>query len=43
MPLTAVTIRGYRSVRNLFLPVEACSVFVGEFRDDEEDDVVEDS
>jgi predicted ATPase len=29
MPLTAVTIRGYRSVRNLFLPVEACSVFVG--------------
>src|SRR5579883_1620854 len=29
MPLTAVTIRGYRSVRNLYLPVEACSVFVG--------------
>jgi predicted ATPase len=29
MPLTAVTIRGYRSVRNLHLPVEACSVFVG--------------
>jgi predicted ATPase len=29
MPLSAVTIRGYRSVRNLFLPVEACSVFVG--------------
>ena len=29
MPLSAVTIRGYRSVRGLFLPVEACSVFVG--------------
>ena len=29
MPLTAVTIQGYRSVRRLFLPVEACSVFVG--------------
>jgi predicted ATPase len=29
MPLSAVTIRGYRSVRSLFLPVEACSVFVG--------------
>ena len=29
MPLSAVTIRGYRSVRNLYLPVEACSVFVG--------------
>jgi predicted ATPase len=29
LPLTAVTIHGYRSVRRLFLPVEACSVFVG--------------
>jgi len=29
VPLTAVTIQGYRSVRRLFLPVEACSVFVG--------------
>lgn len=29
MPLTAVTIKGYRSVRNLYLPVEACSIFIG--------------
>jgi predicted ATPase len=29
VPLIAVTIRGYRSVRSLVLPVEACSVFVG--------------
>ena len=27
--VTAVTIQGYRSVRNLTLPLEACSVFVG--------------
>ena len=29
MPLTAVSIRGYRSVRSLYLPIETCSVFVG--------------
>jgi predicted ATPase len=29
MPLTSVSIQGYRSVRRLLLPVEACSVFVG--------------
>src|SRR5882724_11955236 len=29
MPLTAVTIRGYRSIRSLYLPIETCSVFVG--------------
>lgn len=29
MPLTSVSIQGYRSVRALRLPVEACSVFVG--------------
>jgi predicted ATPase len=29
MPLSAVTIRGYRSIRSLFLPIERCSVFVG--------------
>jgi predicted ATPase len=29
LPLTAVSIRGYRSVRRLHLPVEACAVFVG--------------
>jgi predicted ATPase len=29
VPLTAVTIKGYRSVRSLFLPIETCSVFVG--------------
>jgi predicted ATPase len=29
VPLNAVTIKGYRSVRSLFLPVEACSVFIG--------------
>jgi len=27
--VTAVAIQGYRSVRNLTLPIEACSVFVG--------------
>lgn len=29
VPLTAVTIRGYRSARRLLLPVDACSVLVG--------------
>jgi predicted ATPase len=29
MPLTAVKIHGYRSVRSLYLPVDACAVFVG--------------
>ena len=29
MHITAATIQGYRSVRNLTLPIEACSVFVG--------------
>jgi predicted ATPase len=29
VPLTSVSIKGYRSVRGLTLPVEACSVFVG--------------
>src|SRR5436305_14662669 len=29
MPLSAVTIRGYRSVRSLHLPIETCAVFVG--------------
>lgn len=29
MPVTAVSIRSYRSVRSLFLPIETCSVFVG--------------
>jgi predicted ATPase len=29
MPLTAVSIRGYRSVRSLYLPIESCAVFVG--------------
>ena len=29
LPLTSVTIQGYRSVQSLTLPVEACSVFVG--------------
>jgi len=29
LPLSAVTIKGYRSVRNLYLPVEACSIFIG--------------
>jgi predicted ATPase len=29
VPLTAVTIRGYRSVRSLYLPIESCAVFVG--------------
>lgn len=29
MPLTAVTIRNYRSVRSLHLPIETCAVFVG--------------
>lgn len=30
MPLTALSIQGYRSIRNLYLQVEPCSVFVGE-------------
>ncbi len=30
MPLTAVAIKGYRSVRSLHLPIETCAVFVGE-------------
>ncbi len=30
MPLTAISIQGYRSVRNLFLQVDACSIFIGE-------------
>ena len=29
MHVTSVTIQGYRSVRNLTLPIEGCSVFVG--------------
>jgi predicted ATPase len=29
MPLSAVTIKGYRSVRSLYLPIETCAVFVG--------------
>src|SRR3954451_13902382 len=29
MPLSAVTIQNYRSVRNLWLPVEQLSIFVG--------------
>ena len=29
VPLTSVTIRGYRSVQRLTLPVEDCSVFIG--------------
>lgn len=29
MPLSSVGIRGYRSVRHLTMPIEACSVFVG--------------
>lgn len=29
MPLSAVSIKGYRSIRNLYLPVEACSIFIG--------------
>ncbi len=29
MPLSAVAIKGYRSIRNLYLPVEACSIFIG--------------
>jgi predicted ATPase len=29
MPLNAVSIKGYRSIRNLYLPVEACSIFIG--------------
>jgi predicted ATPase len=29
LPLSAVTIRGYRSVRSLYLPIEACAMFVG--------------
>jgi predicted ATPase len=30
MPLTAISIQGYRSIPNLYLQVEPCSVFVGE-------------
>ena len=30
MPLTAISIKGYRSVRDLYLQVAPCSVFVGE-------------
>ncbi|MBA4099484.1 MAG: ATPase [Rhodospirillum sp.] len=30
MPLTAISIHGYRSIPNLYLQVEPCSVFVGE-------------
>jgi predicted ATPase len=30
VPLTAISIQGYRSVRNLFLRVDACSIFIGE-------------
>ena len=29
MPLCAVSIKGYRSIRSLYLPVEACSIFIG--------------
>jgi predicted ATPase len=29
VPLTAVTIKGYRSIRSLTLPIEPCSVYVG--------------
>ena len=29
MPLTAISIQGYRSVRDLRLPVDPCSIFVG--------------
>ena len=29
MPLTAVTIKSYRSIRSLTLPIEECSVYVG--------------
>jgi predicted ATPase len=29
MPLTSVSIRGYRSIRALTIPVDACSVYVG--------------
>jgi predicted ATPase len=29
MPLNAVSIKGYRSVRSLHLPIETCAVFVG--------------
>ena len=29
MPLSSVGIRGYRSVRHLTMPIEACSIFVG--------------
>jgi predicted ATPase len=30
VPLTAISIQGYRSIRNLYLQVQPCSVFVGE-------------
>ena len=29
MPLTAISIQGYRSIQRLYLSVEACSIFVG--------------
>ena len=29
MPLSAVSIKGYRSIRTLYLPVDACSIFIG--------------
>jgi predicted ATPase len=29
LPLTAVTIKGYRSIRSLTLPIQECSVYVG--------------
>jgi predicted ATPase len=29
VPLTAISIQGYRSIRNLHLSVDACSIFVG--------------
>ena len=30
LSLVALTIKGYRSVRQVFLPIETCTVFVGE-------------
>lgn len=30
MPLSAISIQGYRSVQHLFLRVDACSIFIGE-------------
>ena len=29
MPLTAISIKGYRSIQNLYFGVDACSIFVG--------------